>query len=291
MPPAAVPRKAALPVGAAAVHVVRPAAGHGITPFPSSLQAGGGTRSRAGSSEMFGFFLSYSWGDRTRAFLTRQAQAWSHSARHPGECSKPSVRTGRKGWAMTEQHRGPVASYKMYREAARAVDHLSDHGFPVERAAIIGQGLRLVEQVIGRMDYGRAALHGAASGALPGLLIGWLFGLVNWLDPVVSALLLALYGLVFGAIIGALSGCCCTPCRAVAGISPRSARCSRAVRGRRGRGGLRRGCRADRRAADHRRRSHPYLNERGPESRRRRRTGRSSSWPRQWASTWAPPTR
>jgi hypothetical protein len=107
---------------------------------------------------------------------------------------------------MTEQHRRPVASYETYREAERAVDHLSDHGFPVERVAIIGQDLRLVEQVIGRMDYGRAALHGAASGALPGVLIGWLFGLVNWLDPVVSALLLALYGLIFGAIVGALFG-------------------------------------------------------------------------------------
>ncbi|MET7884649.1 general stress protein [Streptomyces avermitilis] len=107
---------------------------------------------------------------------------------------------------MTEQRRRPVASYTTYREAERAVDHLSDHGFPVERVAIIGQDLRLVEQVIGRMDYGRAVLHGAASGALPGVLIGWLFGLVNWLDPVVSALLLALYGLIFGAIVGALSG-------------------------------------------------------------------------------------
>ncbi|WP_167389230.1 general stress protein [Streptomyces amritsarensis] len=42
--------------------------------------------------------------------------------------------------------------------------------------AIIGHDLRLVEQVTGRIDYGRAALHGAASGALPGVLIGWLFG-------------------------------------------------------------------------------------------------------------------
>lgn len=40
---------------------------------------------RVVSYEMFVFFLSYSWGDRTRAFLTRQAQAWSHGARHPGE--------------------------------------------------------------------------------------------------------------------------------------------------------------------------------------------------------------
>ncbi|MFD8219974.1 hypothetical protein ACFV2U_41425 [Streptomyces sp. NPDC059697] len=31
----------------------------------------------------------------------------------------------------------------------------------MERVAIIGQDVRLVEQVIGRMDYGRAALHGA----------------------------------------------------------------------------------------------------------------------------------
>ncbi|MET7727945.1 general stress protein [Streptomyces mirabilis] len=107
---------------------------------------------------------------------------------------------------MTEQHRRPVASYKTYWEAERAVDHLSDHGFPVERVAIIGQDVGLVEQVIRRMDYGRAALHGAASGGFPGVLIGWLFGLVNWLDPIVSALLLALYGLIFGAIVGALFG-------------------------------------------------------------------------------------
>ncbi|MET9623410.1 hypothetical protein ABZZ37_22030 [Streptomyces sp. NPDC006464] len=50
------------------------------------------------------------------------------------------------------------------------------------RAAIIGQDVRLVKQVIGRMDSGRPCFHGAASGALPGVLIGWLFGLVNWLD-------------------------------------------------------------------------------------------------------------
>ncbi|MGW7198541.1 general stress protein [Streptomyces chryseus] len=107
---------------------------------------------------------------------------------------------------MTEHNRRPVASYETYPEAERAVDHLADQGFPVERVAIIGQDVRMVEQVTGRMDYGRAALHGAASGALPGALIGWLFGLVNWLDPVVSALLLALYGLIFGAIVGALLG-------------------------------------------------------------------------------------
>ncbi|MFI8073858.1 general stress protein [Streptomyces sp. NPDC086033] len=107
---------------------------------------------------------------------------------------------------MNEQVRRTVASYPIYQEAERAVDHLSDRGFPVERVAIVGQDVRLVEQVTGRMGLGGAALHGAASGALPGALIGWIFGLLNWLDPVVSGLLLALYGLVFGALVGALLG-------------------------------------------------------------------------------------
>ncbi|WP_326624199.1 MULTISPECIES: general stress protein [unclassified Streptomyces] len=83
---------------------------------------------------------------------------------------------------MLEKPRRPVDTYETYRGAERTVDHLSDQGFPVQRVAVIGQDVCLVEQVIGRMDYGRAALHGAASGALPGalrsagssaLLTGW----------------------------------------------------------------------------------------------------------------------
>ncbi|MFJ9904721.1 general stress protein [Streptomyces sp. NPDC101152] len=105
---------------------------------------------------------------------------------------------------MAEQARSVIASYATYQEAERAVDHLADQGFPVQKVAIIGQDVRLVEQVIGRMGYGGAALHGAATGALPGALVGWIFGLLNWLNPVVSGLLLALYGLIFGAVVGAL---------------------------------------------------------------------------------------
>ncbi|MFD8151597.1 general stress protein [Streptomyces sp. NPDC001046] len=84
---------------------------------------------------------------------------------------------------MTEQPRRTVATYETHRDAERAVDHLSDQGFPVvpvERVAIIGQAVRLVGQVVGRTDHGPAALHGAASGALPGALIGRLFGLADW---------------------------------------------------------------------------------------------------------------
>ncbi|MFH9224349.1 general stress protein [Streptomyces lydicus] len=107
---------------------------------------------------------------------------------------------------MSQRDRRTVASYPTYPEAERAIDYLSDQGFPVERTAIIGHDLQLVEQVVGRVGFGRAALSGAASGALPGALIGWLFGLLDWLNPVLSSLLLALYGLIFGAVIGALLG-------------------------------------------------------------------------------------
>ena len=102
--------------------------------------------------------------------------------------------------------RRTVASYPTYAEAQRAVDHLSDQRFPVQRVAIVAEGLRFVEQVTGRLTYGRAALNGALSGATTGAFLGFLLGLFNLIAPVVSALNLALYGIIFGAIIGALIG-------------------------------------------------------------------------------------
>ncbi|MEV5481465.1 MULTISPECIES: general stress protein [Streptomyces] len=88
---------------------------------------------------------------------------------------------------MSQQDRRPIASCPTYAEAERAVDYLSDQEFPVERVALIGHDLQLVEQAVDRVGHGRAALSGAASGALPGALIGWLFGLLSRLDPVLSS--------------------------------------------------------------------------------------------------------
>jgi hypothetical protein len=105
--------------------------------------------------------------------------------------------------------RGPrrvVATYDNYRDAERAVDYLADHRFPVDHVSIVGRDLKIVEQVTGRMTYGRAALQGALSGALVGALIGWLFTVFNWFDPVVARGWLILDGLWFGALAGALFG-------------------------------------------------------------------------------------
>src|ERR671920_2118231 len=84
-----------------------------------------------------------------------------------------------------------VASYGTYAEAQRAVDHLSDERFPVERVSIVAEDLRFVEQVTGRRGYGQAALGGAASGAVVGAFFGFFLGLLNIFDPVASALILA----------------------------------------------------------------------------------------------------
>jgi len=103
-----------------------------------------------------------------------------------------------------------VAVYLDYASAQRAVDYLSDNGFPVEQTAIVGTDLRLVERVLGRMTIGRAALAGAASGAWFGLFIGLLFALFttrNWFLVIVTGLLIgAAWGAAFGAIAHAMTG-------------------------------------------------------------------------------------
>jgi hypothetical protein len=112
----------------------------------------------------------------------------------------------RPRFQQPERPRRAIATFRSYEEAERAVDYLSDHGFPVERSAIIGRDLEYVEQVTGRMTYARAALAGALSGAMIGFLIGWLFGVFNWFNPVVSSFWLVIDGLWFGALVGALLG-------------------------------------------------------------------------------------
>ena len=105
-----------------------------------------------------------------------------------------------------------VGTYDTYVEAQRAVDFLSDQQFPVQHVSIVGSDLKMVENVLGRLTRGRAAMAGAASGAWFGLFVGVLLSLFadkdsNNFGLVVVALL---YGAVFGAIFGfvghALSG-------------------------------------------------------------------------------------
>ena len=108
-----------------------------------------------------------------------------------------------------------VGSYTDYAAAQKAVDYLSDEKFPVEHVAIVGRGLKFVEQVTGRLNYGRAALNGLASGVGTGLFIGLLLALFivpapgdvfAWPVVLWAAGIGALFGLVFGLIGYALTG-------------------------------------------------------------------------------------
>lgn len=106
--------------------------------------------------------------------------------------------------------RQAVASYASYAEAQRAVDHLSDAGFPVERTEIVGLDLRMVERVTGRLTNARAAAAGAATGAWFGLFIGLLVGLFTtgptWLGLIVGGVVIgALWGALFGFVAHAMT--------------------------------------------------------------------------------------
>jgi len=117
---------------------------------------------------------------------------------------------GAPGYQAAATPTVPVASYPDYPSAQRAVDYLSDNKFPVERTAIVGTDLRLVESVLGRLTTGRAALAGAASGAWFGLLIGLLFGIFshsNWFAVLIVCIVIgAVWGAIFGAIAHATTG-------------------------------------------------------------------------------------
>lgn len=97
-----------------------------------------------------------------------------------------------------------LASYEDYLHAQKAVDTLSDSHFPVQHVAIVGVDLRLVESVLGRMSWGRAALSGMATFAWFGVLIGLFvsfFGSENS-----QAFQLIMLGLLFGAAFGIVFG-------------------------------------------------------------------------------------
>jgi hypothetical protein len=101
-------------------------------------------------------------------------------------------------------HKVVLGSYTSHEAAQRAVDVLAERHFPVEHVAIVGSGLRLEEQILGRWTLGKALLAGASSGAWIGLLIGVIFWIVSpWVvGAVISAIIL---GAIFGAIFAAVA--------------------------------------------------------------------------------------
>ena len=100
-----------------------------------------------------------------------------------------------------------LQSFDEYEDAQKLVDKLSDARFPVEHVAIVGVDLRMVEAVLGRMSWARAALGGLATfawlGAFIGLFVSFFGG--QEASAVEYVLLGLLYGSGFGIVFGLAS--------------------------------------------------------------------------------------
>ncbi|WP_241990408.1 MULTISPECIES: general stress protein [Cryobacterium] len=98
-----------------------------------------------------------------------------------------------------------VATYETYNEAQLAVDVLAKADFPVKQLSILGNDLKTVERVTGKLTWGRVALAGAASGAWLGVFFGLLFFIFSpdaaGLPFVFAAVLMgAGFGMLFGLV-------------------------------------------------------------------------------------------
>ena len=93
-----------------------------------------------------------------------------------------------------------VASFATYPEAQRAVDALSDQGFPVQHLAIIGTDLRQVERITGRMSWGRAAMSGAMSGLWIGVFFGLIMSVAGSSGPRLNFWACVLLGVLWGIV-------------------------------------------------------------------------------------------
>ncbi len=114
---------------------------------------------------------------------------------------------GRRGPALPSIPRGDVlGTYETYLEAQEIVDRLSKADFEVAKLSIVGNDLKTVERVTGKLTWGRAALAGAASGAWLGLFLGLVFTLFTPATPqsfgfIGAALLIgAGFGMIFGLV-------------------------------------------------------------------------------------------
>lgn len=121
--------------------------------------------------------------------------------------SEPTNTTERHGGAQTLDKRRLLASYSDYADAQELVDRMSDGGFPVEHVSIVGDGVRTVEHVTGRVTKAKAALAGAGTGAWLGAFVGLLFLLFTvgpfwyWIWVLLIPILIgALFGAVFGFV-------------------------------------------------------------------------------------------
>lgn len=100
-----------------------------------------------------------------------------------------------------------ISTYDSYHDAQLAVDALARANFPVANLAILGNDIRSVERVTGKLTYGRVALMGALSGAYLGLFFGLILYIFQPDNSGILGVFLAAVaiGAGFGMLFGVLS--------------------------------------------------------------------------------------
>ncbi len=102
-----------------------------------------------------------------------------------------------------------LGTYDTYLEAQSVVDRLAKADFEVKKLSIVGNDLKTVERVTGKLTWSRAAVAGAASGAWMGLFLGLVFTIfssASTIGFVIAALLIgAGFGMIFGLVTYAIN--------------------------------------------------------------------------------------
>lgn len=119
---------------------------------------------------------------------------------------------GRRAASAPRLPKGDVlGTYDTYPEAQSVVDRLSKADFDVKQLSIVGNDLKTVERVTGKLTWGRAALAGAASGAWLGLFFGLVLVIFSPASPQLFGYLGAAlfigagFGMIFGLVSYAIS--------------------------------------------------------------------------------------
>ena len=139
-----------------------------------------------------------------KTLVALTVKPYPHEWENEGVTNSPAF--GRRAAVIPTLPRGDVlGTYETYVEAQQVVDRLAKADFEVAKLAIVGNDLKTVERVTGKLTYGRAALAGAASGAWFGLFLGLLFFLFATTPNFAVLGAAALFGAGFGMLFGIVS--------------------------------------------------------------------------------------
>jgi hypothetical protein len=96
-----------------------------------------------------------------------------------------------------------LASFTDYKQAVLYVEKLIENDFPAKLVSIIGTDLKTVENIKGKLGYGRVSFSGAITGSWLGMFFGLIFGFTGeGTEQLILNNVLA--GIIIGAGLGML---------------------------------------------------------------------------------------